>query len=122
MLRTVSSLHYSGDVEILDRQEQVACIFCGRCVIRDKLSLDKMLSWDIAWKVLQVREVLAGPGRGKKGKDRSTGFPVVEEDSLSILQMSEDPEYAGLVEAIKGRLIMIVKAYINAGLISKDEI
>jgi len=36
--------------------------------------------------------------------------------------MSEEPEYADLVEAIKNRLIMIMKAYIEAGIISKDEI
>ena len=106
----------------MGRQEQVACVFCGRCVIRERLDLEKLGNWGIDWKVLQVREMLAGPGRGKKGKDRSCGFPVVPEECLSILQMSEDIEYADLVEAIKGRLIMIVKAYIEAGLISKDEI
>ena len=105
----------------MGRQEQVACVFCGKSVIRERLSLESFENWSIDWKVLQVREMLAGPCRGKKGKDRSTGFPVVPEESLSILQMAENEEYDNLVEAIRNRLVMIVKAYIKAGLISKEE-
>ena len=106
----------------MSKQEQVACIFCGRNVIRERLNLESFENWSIDWKVLQVREMLAGPGRGHKIKGEGFGFPVIPEESLSILEMIDDGGYADLVEAIKGRLLLIVKAYINAGIISKEEI
>ncbi|TET28338.1 MAG: hypothetical protein E3J73_01085 [Candidatus Bathyarchaeum sp.] len=106
-----------------NRQEQVACIFCGRCVIRDRLDLDKVSTvWDIGYKVLQVREMLAGPGRGHKGKNKGSGFPVIPEESLSIVELAQDSSYDDLVEALKSRLLLIVKAYIEAGIIDKSEI
>ena len=104
------------------RQEQIACIFCGKSVIREKIDLAKYENWDIDWKVLQIREILPGPGRGKKVKGGSYGFPVVPEESLSILEMVESGDYDDVVEAIKGRLIKIVRAYIEARIISRDEI
>ena len=104
------------------RQEQIACIFCGKSVIREKIDLEKYDNWDIDWKVLQIREILPGPGRGKKVKGKSYGFPVVPEESLSIVEMVDNVEYKDIVEAIKGRLIKIVRGYIEAGIISKDEI
>ena len=104
------------------RQEQIACIFCGKSVIREKIDLEKFENWDINWNVLQVREILPGPGRGKKGKGKGYGFPVVPEESLSIIEMAENAEYKEIVEAIKRRLIKIVKAYIEARIISKEEI
>ena len=103
-------------------QEQIGCIFCGRSVIRERIDLEKFDNWDIDWKVLQVREILAGPGRGHKGKSREHGFPAIDEESLSIVQMVESGDYSEVVDAIKGRLVKIVKAYIEAGIISKDDL
>jgi len=65
---------------------------------------------------------LAGPGAGKKGKNASTGWPLIESACKSIVELAADPAYADLVEAIKNRLILITKAYIQAGIISKEEL
>jgi len=106
----------------MSRQEQLACIFCGRSIIRDKVDLDKYDNWDIEWKVLQVREMLPGPGRGHKGKTLSHGFPAIPEESLSIIDMKDNPEYYDIVDAIRRRLTKIVRAYIEAGIIDKADL
>lgn len=104
------------------KQEQIACIFCGKSVIKEKIDLSKYDNWDINWIVLQVREMLAGPGRGKKIKGKQYGFPAIPEEGLSIIQMSQIGEYEEIVEAIKHRLLKIVKAYVEHDIISKEEI
>ena len=104
-------------------QEQVGCIFCGKATLKDRLNLEKLAAnYSIDWNVLQVRDVLAGPGRGKKGKDKGTGWPIIESECRSIVELATDPAYADLVEAIRSRLIMITRAYIQAGLIKKEEL
>ncbi|MHA1262901.1 MAG: hypothetical protein ACTSSA_12555 [Candidatus Freyarchaeota archaeon] len=102
------------------QQKELACIFCGRSKPLKTIDLDKFENWSIDWAVLQTREILPGPGRGKRVK--GGGFPAIKTEGLSILDMLEDEEYAEYVEAIKKRLIMIVKAYLDAGIIKKSEI
>jgi hypothetical protein len=104
-------------------QEQVGCIFCGKSALKDRLNLEKLATnYSIDWNVLQVRTCLPGPGRGKKGKNGTTGWPLIESACKSIVELAADPEYADLVEAIKSRLIMITRAYIQAGIIKKEEL
>lgn len=100
-------------------QEQLACIFCGRSILLSRISPETFENWDIDWKVLQTREILAGPGRGKTIKGRGHGFPVLEGQSLSILEMAENNVHPDIVEGIKSRLTRIVKAYIEAGIIDR---
>ena len=105
------------------RQKQLACPFCGKNVILEKVDLDRLGSnWSIDWKVLQIREMLPGPGRGHKGKTKEHGFPVIEEESLSIVDLAADPSYSEVVAAVKKRLITIVRAYVEAGIIRKEEL
>jgi len=104
------------------RQEQIACIFCGKSVIKEKIDWEKFDNWDINWIVRQIREMLPGPGRGKRGKNKNVGFPAVPSEGLSIVQMAADPAYADVVSAIKRRLLKIVKAYVEAGIIKKSEL
>jgi len=107
----------------MPKQEQIACIFCGKSVVRERIDLSKYENWDVDWVVFQVREMLPGPGRGHKGKsDGKYGFPAIREEGLSILQMKDDAEYGEIVEAIRKRLIKIVKAYIKAGIIKRTEL
>ena len=103
-------------------QEQIACIFCGKSVIKERMNLERWSNWDISWVVRQVREILPGPGRGHKGKSRNYGFPAIKSEGLSILGMIELGEYDEYVDAIKNRLIMIVNGYIEAGIINREEI
>lgn len=104
------------------RQEQIACIFCGKSTIMDRIDWDKFDNWSIEWTVRQMREVLPGPGRGKRGKNPHSGWPAIKEEGLNVLEMAKDPNYEHVVKAIKSRLLKIVKAYISAGIISKEEI
>ena len=69
--------------------------------------------------IVQLREVLPGPGRGHKGKGRG-GWPVI--GGLSITEVLEDPEYSDLGLQVKDRLIAIVRSYMRAGIISTDDI
>lgn len=104
-------------------QEQVGCIFCGKAGLKDRIDLEKLATnYSIDWNVLQVRDVLAGPGRGNRGKNKGTGWPLIESECRSIVELAADPAYADLVEAIKNRLIMITKAYIGAGIIKREEL
>lgn len=107
----------------MSTQEQVGCIFCGKASLKDRLNLEALANnYSIDWNVLQVRACLPGPGAGKKGKNASTGWPLIEAACKSIVELNADPKYANLVEALKKRLIMIVKAYIEAGIIKKEEL
>ena len=104
-------------------QEQVGCIFCGKAALKDRINLEALATkYSIDWNVLQVRDVLPGPGRGKKGANKGTGWPIIESECRSIIELAADPAYADLVEAIKSRLIMITKAYIEAGIIKRKEL
>lgn len=105
------------------RQKQLACPFCGKSTLLDRVDLDRLGdNWSIDWKVLQIRDMLAGPGRGHRGKSKDYGFPVIKEESLSIVDLAADPSYAEVVAAVKQRLITIVRAYVEAGIIRKEEL
>ena len=107
----------------MSTQEQVGCIFCGKAGMKDRLNLEAIANnYSIDWNVLQVRACLAGPGRKHKGKNTTTGWPLIESACKSIVELAADPEYADLVEAIKSRLTMIVKEYIRVGIIRIEDI
>lgn len=103
-------------------QEQLACIFCGRNVLLTRIDLNKLDNWDISWKVLITRDILPGPGKGHRGKQIGTGFPAIDSKSLSIIEMVESDVHPEVVEAIKKRLVKIVRAYVEAGIIAPSEI
>ena len=69
--------------------------------------------------IVQIREVLPGPGRGHKGKGQG-GFQVT--GTLSIVEVLEDSEYADLGFQVKDRLIAIVRSYMRAGIISSEDL
>lgn len=107
----------------MSTQEQVGCIFCGRSALKSRIKLEALATnYSIDWNVLQVRACLAGPGRKHKGKNKTTGWPLIDAACKSIVELAADPEYTDLVEAIKSRLIMITRAYIQAGIIKKEEL
>jgi hypothetical protein len=103
-------------------QEQIACVFCGKSTIKEKLNLEALERFNINWKVIQLRQKLPGPGRGKRGKNPNTGWPLVRDAGLSIVEMASDPSYRPYVEAIKDRLLIIVRAYVEAGIIKRSEL
>ena len=102
------------------------CCFCGNSkpIHSDKyhggiLRLGELTVDPSRYPIVQIREALPGPGRGHKGKGRG-GWPVI--GTLSITEVLEDPEYADLGLQVKDRLIAIVKSYMDAEVISINEI
>lgn len=71
--------------------------------------------------LIQIRDALPGPGRGKKIKGAG-GFKADREESMNILEMLETPEYRDLALAIKRRLIKIVRSYMAAGILSVEDL
>ena len=106
--------------------EYLKCCFCGHTKpIRSHrydggvLKLGSLTVDPSEYPVVQIREVQPGPGRGHKIKGRG-GWPVI--DTLSIIEVLGDPEYADLGLQVKNRLIAIVRSYMKAGVISMEEI
>jgi len=69
--------------------------------------------------VITIREVGPGPGRGHKG-ERGEGFRTV--GRLNIREALEDPEFHDIAGQVRDRLILIVRSYLRAGVISMEEI
>ena len=104
--------------------EYVACIFCGKTQLLASLRSRDLADLKIKpteYRVLQVREANAGPGRGHKGKGVG-GFKLVESECLTLEEMLENSAYSEVAEQLKGRLVKIVKAYKKAGIIKKGEV
>lgn len=102
------------------------CAFCGmsKPLYSNKypggvLTLKDFTVDPSKYPLIQIREALPGPGRGNKEKGVG-GFKTVGE--ISISDMLEDPAYRALGLKIKDRLINIVKSYIEAGIISREEL
>ena len=99
----------------------MACVFCGKNQLL-AAPLRPPFSGDIdplEYKVFQVRENRGGPGRAVREKGKG-GFQIVEAESLTIVDMVE--EHPDLVEKIKERLLKIVRAYLDVGIIREEEL
>ena len=102
------------------------CCFCGRSrPIRSikypggVLKLRDMTIDPAEYPIVQIREVIPGPGRGHRVKGHG-GWRTVEE--LSIAEVMEDPAYEELGLQVKERLVAIVRSYVRAGVISLVEL
>jgi len=99
----------------------LTCVMCGKNTYLGRLKLESFDRFEGNWKLLQVREAAPGPGRGVKGKGVG-GFPIIKELGLDLREMIENPEHRALGLAVKGRILRIVREYIQNGIISKKEI
>ena len=102
------------------------CLFCGMTrPVRSKRYDDGFLQLgdlDVSpseYPVIQLREIMPGPGRGHKGKGIG-GWPVV--DSLSMKEALEDDTYGDLASQMRDRLVAIVNDYLRAGIIDISEL
>jgi len=102
-------------------QYYLGCVMCGKNVHLSRINLESFDRFQSDWKLLQVREPTAGPGRGIKGKGTG-GFPIVKELGLDLREMIENPEYRALGLAVKGRILKIIQEYLRNGVITKKEI
>jgi len=99
---------------------QLACLFCGRNrPLSPSFSLGEMTIPPDQYGIITIRTVGPGPGRGHKG-ERGEGFRTIAR--LNIREALEDPQYSDIAEQVRDRLITIVRSYMEAGIISMEEI
>lgn len=60
----------------------------------------------------------AGPGRGRR--EKVGGW--IKTRTLSLGEAIADPEFSGLAEDFKAKLISLVRAYLENGVLSLDEL
>jgi len=116
--------------------EYVSCLYCGRSFSRiTKTGEERHFKWmdvdPMGWKYLQIRrgggkrpyepgeERRKGVGRGG---NPGIGFKVVPELSKTIPEMMDDPKFRPVAEMMKARLITIVRAWIEAGYMTIEEV
>ena len=99
---------------------QIACIFCGRNrPLSHGFSLGELTIPPDEYGVITIREVGPGPGRGHKG-ERGEGLRTVAR--LNIKEALDDPEFSHIAGQVRDRLVAIVRSYMEAGVISMDDI
>jgi len=103
----------------------IKCPFCGfNKVLYSDSYMDGEFRWSISSlppteeSIIEIKEALAGPGRGHKIKGMG-GFQVVE--SLNIVEMLNDDRYAEKAEEILGILRRLFRDYISSGVFDISE-
>ncbi len=101
--------------------QYLACNMCGRSGPLSRVSLDSFERFDPEWALMHTREAKGSPGRGNRVKGVG-GFQLVEGSGISIMEMMDDPEYAPYAEAVKNRVLLIVREYLRVGAITPAEV
>ena len=100
----------------MGKTEYLACIMCGKTVPEERFNAAPFDIAPIEFRVLQVRQQVGG----RKGQ----GFYDLPEEGKNIVQMwnDGDPREREIAEVLKERLLNVVRDYIEAGIITKEEI
>jgi len=99
---------------------QLACPFCGRNrPINNDFRLGEMTIPPDQYGIITIRDVGPGPGRGHKG-EKGEGLRTI--DRLNIKEALENPEFSDIAGQVRDRLITIIRNYIEADIISIEEI
>jgi len=103
------------------RLDYIACIMCGKTVILNKFRAEGFSIDPLEYYVLQHREQRGG--RSKK-EGEQPGFFIIEGESRNIVDLwnSADSSEREIAETLKDRLLSVVKAYMRAGIIGKEEV
>jgi hypothetical protein len=101
--------------------DYVACIICGKTVSRNKFSFEPFSIEPLDYIILQRREQRGGRS---KEEGKQAGFFIIPEESKNILELwnSGDPDEKAIVEAFKNKLLTVLKAYLSAGIITREEL
>ncbi len=91
--------------------QYLACNTCGRSGPLSRVNLDSFERFDPEWALIHTREA--------KG---ARGFTIVEGSGVSITEMLDYPEHAPYAEAVKNRVLLIIREYLRVGAISPAEV
>ena len=96
--------------------EYIACIMCGKTVAERRFTAAPFDITPAEYIVMQVRRAVGG----RKGQ----GFYSIPEAGKNIVQMwnDGDPRHREIAETLKERLLNVLRDYIEAGIITKEEI
>ena len=109
----------------MPQQERIRCPFCARSrSLKNKnypdgvYRLGQLTTPPSDFPLLEIREIIPGPGRGHKGE--GGGFPIVA--TYSIVELLNNPERAFIAQDILERFKATVKDYIAAGVLDREEL
>ena len=109
----------------MPQQERIRCPFCARSrILRSSkyeggvYRLGQLTTPPSDFPILEIREIQPGPGRGHKGE--GGGFPLVS--TQSIVELLNNPEREFISQDVLNRFKAIVKDYIAAGVIDREEL
>ena len=95
--------------------EYVACIMCGKTVSRNRFKPEPFAISPLEYRVLQVREQVGGR--------KKQGFFNIDTEARTIVDLWKGSEAdRNLAEALKERLLTVLKEYIKAGIIKRSEL
>jgi len=122
----------------MTKNDYVVCLLCGlnRILESNKRAEKGRPSYLIFHEIdlknayfVQVREgggKIAGTGKTGKGAGRGktggSGFHIVEEECLTLLQAMQDPEYSEVIEGFRTQLIKLVRDALEVGFIKEDDL
>jgi len=99
----------------------VACIVCGKTVIANKFNAETFSIDPLDYIILQAREQRGGRS---KTEGEQPGFFLVKEESKTIKELwdSGDSDERAIAETFRDRVLALVRAYVKAGIIQKEEL
>lgn len=116
----------------MKKVEYVVCPLCGRNRVLERKEKERTgwpngIPLDLkSTFLLQVREgggkKLGVGGRGYRGSAPGSGFHLVEDESLTLIQMVENGEYEEVLAGLKEQLLNVIRQSIEIGFVKRDEI
>jgi len=95
--------------------EYIACIVCGKTIVRNKFKNEGFKISPLDFRILQVRE--------QKGGRSEQGFFDIPEEGRTIEQLWNGSEADRLiVQEFKDRLLAVLRSYIQVGIIKHSEL
>jgi hypothetical protein len=99
----------------LGKVEYLACILCGKTIVKDKFKSEPFSIAPTDFRILQVRDQVGG----RKGQ----GFFDVPEEGRTILDLWKGSKAdRSIAECLKERLLTVLKDYLDHGIISVSEL
>lgn len=99
----------------MGKVEYLACIFCGKTIVKDKFKGEPFSIMPTEFRLVQVRDSVGG----RKGQ----GFFDVPKEGRTILDLwGGSKADRSIAECLKERLLTVVKDYMDHGIITPSEL